>query len=368
MKTLMDMRYAYQELSTPSMAPLALSIMVLLTALFTLWDPLELAHTLSGTERLAFSVSVGFSDLLICYPCGVLVLYLLRYRPIHQILVVLGIAGLIVAAPCAAIMYAGYSLFHGGRAPGNGILEIYAVNAINLIWTAGLVFYVLVLRICCRNSHASKDTRASAQPPSEEKPADSSRDLKSTERDVIASPASTQGLGDEADGHSGSAPLAAGDGSDEPAVVHEPVADANSEDSSDGKKPREAVHMRPVEAKQLLESLPETVGQDVVYVHVSGHYLDVVTTAGSAIVLMRLADAVPALGSRGMQVHRSYWVAYRHIRKLVRRDYRMLLCLTDGYEIPVSRPFLPSVRDFVARLTDSGRSQRVTGASGRPVG
>lgn len=348
----MEMRYAYQELSTPSMVPLALSIMVLLTALFTLWDPLDLAHTLSGIERLAFSVSVGLSDLLICYPCGVLVLYLFRYRPVHQILVVLGITGLIVAAPCAAIMYAAYSLFHGGRAPGNGILELYAVNAINLVWTAGLVLYVLVLRICCRNSHASKGTSASAQPLSKEEPGDPpSRDRKTTERNVIPSPATTQGLGDEADGHSGNAPLAPGDGSDEPAAAHEPEADANSEDASDGKKRREAVHIRPVEATQLLASLPETVGQDVVYVHVSGHYLDVVTTAGSAVVLMRLADAVPALGSRGMQVHRSYWVAYRHIRKLVRHDHRMLLCLTDGYEVPVSRPFLPSVRDFVAGLT-----------------
>ena len=367
MKTRVEMRYAYQELSTPSMVPLALSIMVLLTVLFTLWDPLELAHTLNATERLAFSAFVGASDLLICYPCGVLVLYLLRDRPIHQTLVVLGVTALIVAAPCAAIMYAGYSLFHGGHAPGNGILELYAVNAMNLIWTAGLVFYVLVLRICCRNSHASKDTSASAQPLSEENPADTSRDRKTADRYVIPSPASTQGLGDEVHGLSGHAPLVVEDGSDEPAAVHAPEADANSEDASDGKKRRDPVHIRPVEAKRLLESLPETVGQDVVYVHVSGHYLDVITTAGSAIVLMRFADAVPALGSRGMQVHRSYWVAYRHIRKLVRRDYRMLLCLTDGYEVPVSRPFLPSVRDFVARLTDSRGSQRVTGASGKPA-
>ena len=334
------------------MVPLALSIMVLLTALFTLWDPLGLDHTLSGAERLAFSAFVGSSDLLICYPCGVLVLYLLRYRPIHQTLVVLGVTALIVAAPCAAIMYAGYSLFHGGRAPGNGILELYAVNAMNLLWTAGLIFYVLMLRICCRDLHASKDTNASPQPVSEKKPADTSSDRRTTDRNVIPSPASTQGLGDEAE-LPGNAPLAAMDDSGDPAVVQEPVADANSEDASDGKKRRQPVHMRPVESKQLLESLPETVGQDVVYVHVSGHYLDVVTTSGSAIVLMRLADVVPALGSRGMQVHRSYWVAYRHIRKLVRREYRMLLCLTDGYEIPVSRPFAPSVRDFVARLSDS---------------
>lgn len=368
MKPRVEMRYAYQELSTLGMVPLGLSIMVLLTALFTLWDPLDLAHTLSGAERMAFSAFVASSDLLICYPCGVLVLYLSRFRPMHHAVVVLGVAALIVAAPCAAIMYAGYSLFHGGRAPGNGILELYAVNAINLLWTAGLTFYVLMLRICCRDFLASKDTTASAQPVSDEKPADTSSDRRTTERNVIPSPPSIQGLGDEAEELPGNEPLAAVDESDDPAVVHDPVADANREDATDRKKRRPPVHIRPVDAKRLLESLPEPVGQDVVYVHVSGHYLDVVTTSGSAIVLMRLADVVPALGSRGMQVHRSYWVAYRHIRKLVRRDYRMLLCLTDGYEVPVSRPFLPSVRDFVAGLSSPERNQHVTGVSGRPVG
>ena len=51
----------------------------------------------------------------------------------------------------------------------------------------------------------------------------------------------------------------------------------------------------------------------MVYANVSGHYLQVVTTAGTCLVLMRLSDAVLALGDAGMQVHRSYWVSHRHI-------------------------------------------------------
>ena len=86
----------------------------------------------------------------------------------------------------------------------------------------------------------------------------------------------------------------------------------------------------------------------MVCVHVSGHYIDVVTTTGSSVLLMRLADAMAALGDRGMQTHRSHWVAYRHMRRLVRRDHRMLLRLSDGQEVPVSRPYLRSVRDRVS--------------------
>ena len=39
MKPHAEMRHAYQELSTSSMLSLALSIMAVLTALFTLWTP-----------------------------------------------------------------------------------------------------------------------------------------------------------------------------------------------------------------------------------------------------------------------------------------------------------------------------------------
>ena len=86
-----EMRYAYQELLTLSMLPLALSIIVVLTALFTLWDPIDLTHTMSALQRLGFSVFVGFLDLLICYSCGALLLYLSRFRSKFQSIAVLAL-------------------------------------------------------------------------------------------------------------------------------------------------------------------------------------------------------------------------------------------------------------------------------------
>lgn len=101
-------------------------------------------------------------------------------------------------------------------------------------------------------------------------------------------------------------------------------------------------------AQAFFDRLPRHVGRDVIYANVSGHYLHVVTTAGTCLVLMRLSDAVLALGDVGMQVHRSYWVAHRHIDGMMQRGQRTLLRLTGSHEIPVSRSYLASVRTAIA--------------------
>lgn len=100
--------------------------------------------------------------------------------------------------------------------------------------------------------------------------------------------------------------------------------------------------------EKLFERLPEMVGRDIVYVSVSGHYIKVNTTEGSSLLLMRLSDAVGALGDMGLQVHRSYWVAHRHITGVLRRDGRMLLRLTGAQEVPVSRTHMAAVRNAVS--------------------
>ena len=104
--------------------------------------------------------------------------------------------------------------------------------------------------------------------------------------------------------------------------------------------------------------LPEMVGRDIVYLTVSGHYINVVTTAGSCLLLMRLADAVAALGDIGMQVHRSYWVAHRHIIGVLRRDGRMALRLTGSQEVPVSRSHMAAVRAAVSAAKEGGAGPR----------
>lgn len=100
----------------------------------------------------------------------------------------------------------------------------------------------------------------------------------------------------------------------------------------------------------FFERLPSDLGRDIVCLRVSGHYLEVVTAEGSCLVLLPLADAVKALHDLGMQVHRSHWVAHRHVLGMVRRGHRTLLQVTGKRELPVSRSRVAEVRQAMRRF------------------
>ena len=98
-------------------------------------------------------------------------------------------------------------------------------------------------------------------------------------------------------------------------------------------------------AARFLARLPPELGRDLVYLKMADHYVEAFTTAGSALVLMRFADAVAELeGVGGLRVHRSYWVARAHVAGSARRNGRTTLRLTGGHEAPVSRGYLAEVR------------------------
>lgn len=100
--------------------------------------------------------------------------------------------------------------------------------------------------------------------------------------------------------------------------------------------------------------LPEALGRDVVYLKMSDHYVEVFTTAGHTVMLMRLADAVAELEGLGIRVHRSYWVASDHVERLVRRGRRRFLRLAGGHDVPVSRTYLPAVKTVLDRNATDG--------------
>ena len=107
---------------------------------------------------------------------------------------------------------------------------------------------------------------------------------------------------------------------------------------------------------KFLDRLPVEVGRDVIYLKMSDHYVEVVTTLGQCAILMRFADAVAELGDRGLRIHRSYWVAYPHVEGWRRHNQRTLVQLTGGHMAPVSRTYLGNVRAALMR-----GSPRVTG-------
>lgn len=97
---------------------------------------------------------------------------------------------------------------------------------------------------------------------------------------------------------------------------------------------------------QILERVPLPQRGRLLALIVEDHYVDIVTDKGKTLVLMRLADAIrEAGGVDGLQIHRSHWVATGAVVKSHRSDGKLTLELSNGLRLPVSRGYLPAVKD-----------------------
>ena len=324
----LDMQLAYREWVTPGMVRLVVAIFGVLFVLFTLHGPLDTKDSLTPIQRVAYFGLCVALQIPICYAAAVLTLYLGRNLRPPQIAVALSATSLVVAAPCAAIAYTVYGLFHAGQPPDERLSSIYLACALDLWCATALGYYVLCLRLRRMLPRTTEDggVTANAGPDAGRAAADvppENADVGGTHLDP-PDPAAAEGPAPGLTAPPATERLAeAGIGYAVADTRHQTVSSQHS---------------------QFFKRLSPDVGRDIVYLRVSGHYVEVTTSGGSDAILMRLADAVDALGGLGMQIHRSYWVSFNHMRRLVRREGRMLLRLADGREIPVSRPYLKAVR------------------------
>jgi hypothetical protein len=91
--------------------------------------------------------------------------------------------------------------------------------------------------------------------------------------------------------------------------------------------------------------IPPALGRDLLALQMEDHYLRIHTALGSDLILLRLRDALAELGSdRGLQVHRSWWVANGAAASVERSAGRILLVLTNGLRVPVSKSFREDVK------------------------
>jgi DNA-binding LytR/AlgR family response regulator len=76
----------------------------------------------------------------------------------------------------------------------------------------------------------------------------------------------------------------------------------------------------------------------------------VVTSKGETLVLHNLKDAITQLPSEysGIQTHRSYWAASKHIESMKEKNGQTSLVLSIGKTIPVSRRKLAEVKALLA--------------------
>jgi hypothetical protein len=96
----------------------------------------------------------------------------------------------------------------------------------------------------------------------------------------------------------------------------------------------------------LLDRLPEKMrGCELYAIEAEDHYLRVHTDLGSALLLMRLGDAVAELeGLEGARTHRSWWVARGAVLGATRGRGRARLDIKGGLKAPVSRTYAPELR------------------------
>lgn len=109
--------------------------------------------------------------------------------------------------------------------------------------------------------------------------------------------------------------------------------------------PSAAPSPTPAAPPRLLARLPLDKRGALIALSVQDHYVEVVTTKGRELLLMRLSDAIAeADPCAGLQVHRSHWVALDKVRAARRDGARGVLTMADGREIPVSRSYLPDAK------------------------
>ncbi|MCO6188068.1 LytTR family DNA-binding domain-containing protein [Rhizobium sp. L1K21] len=97
---------------------------------------------------------------------------------------------------------------------------------------------------------------------------------------------------------------------------------------------------------RLLERLAFAKRGDLISLSVADHYVEVTTTKGTQLLLMRLSDAISECApTAGLQIHRSHWVALVAIKAVERRNGKVMIETVTGQHLPVSRSFLPKVRE-----------------------
>lgn len=82
----------------------------------------------------------------------------------------------------------------------------------------------------------------------------------------------------------------------------------------------------------------------IISMSMQDHYVEVTTSNGSEMILMRLSDAIDLLDDiSGVQTHRSHWAAQSHAVELSKNARRHELTLSDGRSIPVSNSYKAAV-------------------------
>ena len=284
------LRYAHHEILDPSVVAVSAAVILIGAVALAVFGPIGIDDSLGPGRRLAFVGACSALCWPLCHSLGACILRLGQSRPPAQIALVCAAGTLFTTVPCTAIVFTTYWMFEPDVAAHLAIGDIYLNVTVAVVPYSLMIYYAACLRVRLRAA------------------AGSSARMRPAAGSATSAAVSSAG--------------------------HEP-----------GHEPSTEQQLQPAVAEaRFLARLPESVGRDVVYLQVHGHFINVVTTTGAHSMLMRFADAVAELGDLGIQVHRSYWCALRHVTSVTRRDERTVLRVTGGLDVPVSRTYLNTVR------------------------
>lgn len=96
----------------------------------------------------------------------------------------------------------------------------------------------------------------------------------------------------------------------------------------------------PVVRIRLMDRLLPEMQGDLLSISARDHFVDVRTSQGVSSLLLRLADAIGETeGIDGAQIHRSHWVAWQAVLGAEKSGVKLVLELSDGSRIPVSKTY-----------------------------
>jgi hypothetical protein len=82
------------------------------------------------------------------------------------------------------------------------------------------------------------------------------------------------------------------------------------------------------------------------YLSMQDHYVNVVTSKGKEMLLLRLSDAIKETnGVTGIKIHRSHWVALDAVKSVSRQNGVYQVEMPDGEKLPISRGQIQAARE-----------------------
>jgi DNA-binding LytR/AlgR family response regulator len=106
----------------------------------------------------------------------------------------------------------------------------------------------------------------------------------------------------------------------------------------------------PAATSRLVGRLPPSLRGRLVGLEMEDHYVRVHTDRGSALILLRLGDAIAeAAPTPGRQVHRSWWVADDAVEQYERIGRVAQIRLSNGLTAPVSQRYRKELDELFAR-------------------